>query len=90
MHHIKPLITKSDGKKRNGRGFSLEEIKNAGVTKVDARKMSLPVDCRRKTAHEENVEALKQHINKAKTELKPKSELAPKSPEKAKKEKPKK
>jgi len=90
MHHAKPKILKQDGEQRNGRGFSPDEIKKAGLTKVEARKMQLPVDKRRKTAHEENVEAIKEYTRKAKTMMKTKPKPAPKPVAKDKKEKPKK
>jgi len=50
-----------DAKPRRGRGFSIEETIQSGLTVVDARKMGLIVDIRRKTAYPENVEALKQY-----------------------------
>jgi len=90
MHHIKPRILKPNGNRRNGRGFSPDELKKAGLTRADARRMQLPVDPRRKTAHEENVEAVKEHTKKSKLEIKPKSEPKTKPVAKDKKEKPKK
>lgn len=90
MHHVKPKILKPDGKQRSGRGFSLDEVKKAGLTEADARKMQLPVDIRRRTAHEENIEAVKAHIKKVTAEIKPKLEPVPKPVAKDKKEKPKK
>lgn len=47
---------------RRGRGFSAEETSRAGLTIVEARQMGLIVDLRRKTAHDENVEVLKQYV----------------------------
>jgi len=47
---------------RRGRGFSREEIFQAGLTIVDGRKMGLIVDVRRKSVYPENVEALKQYM----------------------------
>ena len=47
---------------RRGRGFSREEIFQAGLTIVDGRKMGLIVDIRRKTTYPENVEALKKYM----------------------------
>jgi len=90
MHHVKPKILKPDGKQRSGRGFSPDEVRKAGLTEADARRMQLPVDTRRKTAHEENIEAVKAHIKKVKAEIKPKPEPVPKPVAKDKKEKPKK
>jgi large subunit ribosomal protein L13e len=46
-------------KKRLGRGFSLGELRQAGITVHRAGKLGLYVDRRRKTVHEENVKKLK-------------------------------
>jgi large subunit ribosomal protein L13e len=65
MHHIKPIITKQNGKQRPGKGFSPDEIKEAGLDAGSARKLCLPVDRKRRTSHENNIEALKAHMEKA-------------------------
>ena len=55
-----PLI-KSPSKfviKRIGKGFSLSEIKNAAVPLDEVMKMNLPIDRRRKSTHQENIEYL--------------------------------
>jgi large subunit ribosomal protein L13e len=89
MHHIKPKILKPDGKQRSGRGFSLEELKKAGLNKAEAKKLEIPVDERRKTAHDQNVKAIKAYAEKekakAKPKPKPKLQPQPKSEKKAKK-----
>jgi len=90
MHNVRPKTLKPNGKQRNGRGFSQDELKKAGLTRVDARRMQLPVDTRRKTAHEENVEAAKEQKKKIKAEIKPTSKPEPKPVAKDKKGKPKK
>lgn len=72
MHHVKAVIVKANGKQRNGKGFSAEEIKKAGLNPVDARKMGLPVDLRRNTIHEENVKVAKAYAEEAKAKAKPK------------------
>jgi len=72
MHHIKPLITMANGKKRLGKGFSPDEIKQAGINRAEARKLGIPVDLKRKTAHEENVNNLKAHKEKNPIAAKPK------------------
>ena len=72
MHHIKPKILNPKGKQRSGRGFSRNEIEKARVNATEASKAGLPVDFRRKTAHEENVEAVKAYMEKVKAEAKPK------------------
>ena len=79
MHHIKPQILKSDGKQRIGRGFSREELKKAGLNIAEAKKLEIPVDKRRKTAHEQNVNSLMAYVEKKKAEAKPKAKLATQS-----------
>ena len=73
MHHIKPKIFKPDGKQRSGKGFSRDEIKKAGLTPACAAAIKLPVDLKRKTAHDENVEAIKAYVEKTKALAKPKA-----------------
>ena len=88
MHHIKAVIIRQNGKKAGSRGFSLTELKNAGLTKQDAKKIGIPLDVKRKSAHDENVECLKVHAEKQKAEAKPKEpevEAAPEKEEKPKK-----
>ncbi len=90
MHHIKPRILKPDERKRLGRGFSREEIKKAAVNLSVARSIELPIDMRRRTAHDENVEAIKVYAANEKAKRKPVEKAAPKDkPAKTSKEKPK-
>ena len=86
MHHIVAVITKQNGKTKPSKGFSLNELKGAGLTLQDAKKLSIPLDIKRKSTHEENVQTLKSHVEKAKTEAAAK----PKEPEAKAEEKPKK
>lgn len=83
MHRIRPVIQKQNGKQKIGRGFSPDELAKAGVNKLQARQMGLSVDFRRRTSHDANVETIKAHAEKAKSEEKPKA--APKPETKAKK-----
>jgi len=87
MHHIVATITKRNGKKSTSRGFSLSELKKACLTKQDAKKIGVPLDLKRKSTHDENVDTLKMHTEKAKAEAKPK---APKTEPEATEKKPKK
>ncbi len=48
--------------KREGRGFSLGEIKAVNLTPDKARKLGLRVDKRRKSVHQENIDALKKYL----------------------------
>ena len=85
MHHIKAVISKPNGKKSTSRGFSLTELKTACLTKQDAKKIGIPLDLKRKSSHDENVECLKAHAAKAKAEAKPKESKTQAAEEKPKK-----
>ncbi len=65
MHHVKPSIQRENGKTKSGKGFSPNELAKAGINKLQAKELGLPVDYRRKTAHESNIEALKAHAKPA-------------------------
>jgi large subunit ribosomal protein L13e len=65
MHHIKPIITAQNSKRRQGKGFSPDELKEAGLNAAEARTLKIPVDRKRKSSHEENIETLKSHFEKA-------------------------
>lgn len=47
---------------RTGRGFSVGEIEAAGIDAALAKQLSIPIDGRRKSVHEENVESLKRFL----------------------------
>ncbi len=49
---------------RRGRGFSLGELKEAGLTPAQAKRLGIYVDKRRKTVYEWNVKALKDYLEK--------------------------
>jgi len=56
----KPVIKRNFGYVvRNGRGYSLEEIEEAGLERRVAQRHGVPVDVWRKTKLVENVEQLK-------------------------------
>ena len=86
MHHIKPQVTKKSGK-RQGKGFSPEELKKAGLNKAEAKRLKIPVDNRRKTTHEQNIKTIKTYAEKEKAKIKPKPKQKPqpKTKKKAKK-----
>ena len=56
---------------RKGNGFSLTELKEAGLSVAQARKLGVRVDERRRSLHAFNVQALKE-LQKAPPEEKPK------------------
>ena len=74
-----PRVFKAREKQRHGKGFSRGELRKAGTSMKEALKLKVPVDPRRKTAHEENVEAVKAFMAQ-KTVKKPEQKL--KKPEK--------
>ena len=88
MMTAKPRVFKTREKKRHGKGFSREELKKAGTNMTEALKLRIPLDPRRKTAHEENIEAVKTLITQKKAEQKPKKQKPKK--QKPKEQKPKK
>ena len=51
---------------REGRGFSIAEIQSVGLNPGEAKILGIPVDLRRKSTHEENVEILKEFVASAK------------------------
>lgn len=53
-----PRFVHGAHKLRKARGFSLGELKQAGLLKSQARSMKVRVDERRSTIHEQNVTAL--------------------------------
>ena len=71
MRLVKPKIQRPSGGQRGGRGFSPQELKNAGLNRAEAARLGIPADLRRKTAHDENVEAVKTYLEKKKAEAKP-------------------
>jgi ribosomal protein L13E len=87
MHHIRPKILKPNGRQRSGRGFSPGELKKAGLNKAEATRLEIPVDLRRKTAHDENIQAIKAYVKKKKAETKPKPKPKPEPKKKPKSQK---
>lgn len=79
MRVIKPIVFKKGGKQRYGKGFSREELKKAGLSLKDALKLRVPIDSRRRTLHEENINAIKQFLGNKKTLSKPKKRRKSKS-----------
>jgi len=74
MRQIKVIITKHNKKQNIGKGFSTTELEKAKVNKQQARQIGLPVDVKRKSAHDENITCIKECAEKAKaaTAAKPK------------------
>ncbi len=60
LHQGKPL-------KRQGRGFSLKELKAASITSDHARRLGISVDLRRRTKHDFNLNTLERLLGKGQT-----------------------
>jgi ribosomal protein L13E len=56
------ILVQRHDKKRRARGFSREELGKLGISIHQALKLKLPIDLRRRTIHEENLELLKQQV----------------------------
>jgi large subunit ribosomal protein L13e len=62
LQRIEPKVRRPRGKVRLGKGFSRGELIKAGTRYDEAVKLGIPVDVRRRTIHEENIEALKEFL----------------------------
>jgi large subunit ribosomal protein L13e len=62
---ISPMVFRPETV-REGKGFSIAEIQSAGLNPGEAKILGIPIDLRRKSTHEENVEILKEFIASAK------------------------
>ena len=71
MITAKPKVFRKAGKQRFGKGFSREELKRVGLSLKEALRLGIPVDSRRKTAHEENVKAVNTFLESKNAESKP-------------------
>ncbi|MEM1541282.1 MAG: ribosomal protein L13e [Ignisphaera sp.] len=61
-----PRITKYRGMAtvfRVGRGYSIGEIKEAGLTPYLAKQLNIPIDPKRRSIHKNNVENLRNIVN---------------------------
>jgi len=90
MRQIKVVITKHNKKQNIGKGFSTTELEKAGVNKQQAQQIGLPVDVKRKTAHDQNVATIKECAEKAKAKAQAAAKPKPQKPEKRQKKKAKK
>ena len=64
---ISPIV-KRGAKVKTGKGFSIDELKEAGLDPGEARHLGVPVDQRRSTSYPENVEGLREWVEEARKE----------------------
>jgi len=76
MYSIQPVIFNRSGKSRVGKGFSREELKLVGLTAWSAQRIGLPVDLKRSSAYQENVEGLEEYLKTRHTELEQKKQAS--------------
>jgi large subunit ribosomal protein L13e len=68
----RPKVSAKRGRRSVGRGYSQGELKKAGISISEAVRLHVPVDPRRKTAHDENVQAVKAFLEERKPAAKKK------------------
>jgi large subunit ribosomal protein L13e len=68
MMKLHVVVLKGKGRTRRGRGFSRDELKEAGIDPKQALKLGVPIDPRRNTKHKENVKILKQYLRSSRSE----------------------
>lgn len=78
-----PLVMTKEGEQRVGKGFSISEVKEAGLSLDEAKKLGIYIDKRRKSKHDVNIQALKDLISKQKKSLKKSKGKAGKAQKKA-------
>jgi len=72
---IRPIVKKpGSDETRHGRGFSLGELNAANISVHQAKMLHIPIDRRRRSVHEENVNILKEYIKSPEEYLKRMSE----------------
>jgi ribosomal protein L13E len=79
MTAIKPTVFKRSGKQRYGKGFSRGELKKAGLSLREALRLGIPVDSRRRTLHEGNINVIKGFLEDKKAASKSKKRRKSKS-----------
>ena len=59
-----PNVKGHTGRIRKGKGFSLAELKEVGLSAREARKLGIAVDVRRKSKREENIKVLREYLSR--------------------------
>ncbi len=65
VRFISPIVESGD-RVREGKGFSIPELKAVELTAGRAKTMGIPVDTKRGSSHDENIETLKEFLEEAK------------------------
>ena len=65
VRFITPIVESGDIL-RDGKGFSAEELAAVELSMGEAKKLGIPVDPRRSSGYEENVDALKEFLEETK------------------------
>ena len=58
-----PRVMSAGSGWKTGKGFSVRELRNAGLTMKEAVTRSIPIDGRRRTSHQANVETIRSMLN---------------------------
>ncbi len=61
-------VVKRKNRESKGKGFSRSELKELYLSTTEALKLSVPIDTRRSTKHEKNVQTLRDYIESLKQE----------------------
>jgi len=66
LNALEPIVKRPESRVRCGRGFSINELKEAGVTLEQACKLKIRIDRRRSSKWPENVARLKEFVTSSK------------------------
>jgi large subunit ribosomal protein L13e len=65
VRFISPIV-ESGNRVREGKGFSKGELDEVKLTMSKARSLGIPVDTRRKSSYDDNIDILKEFLEEAK------------------------
>ena len=57
-------VVRRKRKARKGKGFSREELREVGLSFGEALRLGIPIDTRRSTKHDQNVESLNAYLSR--------------------------
>ncbi len=61
---LRPIVKGHTGRFRKGKGFSLAELKEVGLSPKEAKKLGIAFDKRRRSKREENIKILREYLEK--------------------------